>query len=554
MYQALYRKYRPTGFDDVVGQEHVTRTLRRQIEAGRLSHAYLFVGTRGTGKTTCARILAKAANCEHPVGGNPCNECASCRGIDSGAILDVEELDAASNSSVDNIRALRDEAIFSPASVRRRVYIIDEVHMLSAAAFNALLKILEEPPEHIIFILATTEIAKVLPTILSRCQRFTFRRLTSDEIASRLIHVAQQEGQTLLPDAADLLARMADGAMRDGLSLLDQCVGEGEIDVERVNASIGLVGAADTESIADCMEKEDAAGALQILSRLYSAGKGLDTMLEELTTLLRDALVSLVAPEGGLGLLSGSHSLETVKHYAAALGAQRLISSVTAAQRTLTELSHTADKRTAAELCLIELCRPELAPGLEALAARVERLEAGGIPAPVQTSPAYTAPAEKPVQKPAPRPETEPRPVPQPAPMPEPVQVPPSVAESAPVPEPVRADPFPAAAVPPAADGFWNGVLEQLRGKLAFPDYMFLSDGSHTAASYREGVLILDPKTKLSEAILGRADVTESIRQAASALAGANVQLQLGGVKQKKQEPAEDKLDMLSKFGNVTMT
>ncbi len=553
MYQALYRKYRPRGFEDVVGQEHVTKTLRRQIDTGRLSHAYLFVGTRGTGKTTCARILAKAANCEHPVNGNPCNQCASCLGIDSGAVLDVEELDAASNSSVDNIRALRDEAVFTPASVRRRVYIIDEVHMLSSAAFNALLKILEEPPEHIIFILATTEIGKVLPTILSRCQRFTFRRLTPEEIASRLMQVAKAENQTLLPEAADLLARMADGAMRDGLSLLDQCVGEGVIDVERVNASIGLIGAQDTETLADCLCREDAQSALELLGTLYSAGKGLDTMLEELTALLRDALVSLVAPEGGLGLLSGGHSLETVKRIAKALGGARLVSAVTLTQQTLTELSRTADKRTAAELCLIELCKPSLAPGLEALAARVERLEAGGIPA----APVYEPPT----------------PVPNPPPKAAPVQVappvvdvpweeeappPPAEPEAPPAPEP---EPAPAPVPPPAPapgqaapDQVWTQVLARLQGKLFPMDYMFLSDLSHTAAVYRNGTLVLEGKTPLAQASLAKTEVSQAIREAAASVVESPVQLQTGSVSSvRAAAPVEDKLDSLSKFGNVIM-
>ena len=223
MYQALYRKWRPQTFDEVIGQQHVTETLKNQIRNDRLSHAYLFIGSRGTGKTTCARILARAVNCEHPVDGNPCGKCAACRGILDGTVLDVVELDAASNNSVDNVRALREEAVFSPASVKKRVYIIDEVHMLSTAAFNALLKILEEPPEHLMFILATTELHKVLPTILSRCQRFAFRRILPRDIEARLEYVAKQEKIDLKPEGAELLARLSDGALRDALSLLDQC-------------------------------------------------------------------------------------------------------------------------------------------------------------------------------------------------------------------------------------------------------------------------------------------------------------------------------------------
>ena len=241
MYQALYRKWRPKTFSDVVGQEHVTETLQRQVAEGRLSHAYLFTGTRGTGKTTCAKILAKAVNCEHPENGNPCNKCSSCLGIESGGFLDVMELDAASNNGVDHVRALRDEAIYSPAQVKKRVYIIDEVHMLSIAAFNALLKILEEPPEHLMFILATTELHKVPATILSRCQRFAFRRILPREIVGRLNYIAEQEGIDLRPDGAELLAHIADGALRDALSLLDQCAAAGgTIDSAAVLDALGI--------------------------------------------------------------------------------------------------------------------------------------------------------------------------------------------------------------------------------------------------------------------------------------------------------------------------
>ena len=225
MYQVLYRKYRPKVFADVVGQPQVTVTLRNELQAGRIAHAYLFTGSRGTGKTTCAKILAKAVNCLHPVEGDPCGDCEICRGIDSGAVMDVVEIDAASNNGVENIRNLREEASFTPAAARYRVYIIDEVHMLSIGAFNALLKTLEEPPAHVIFILATTEVHKLPATILSRCQRFDFKRIASEDIADRLSDVAKREGAALEREAALLIARLADGALRDALSLLDQCMG-----------------------------------------------------------------------------------------------------------------------------------------------------------------------------------------------------------------------------------------------------------------------------------------------------------------------------------------
>ena len=307
MYEALYRKYRPKTFDDVVGQPFITETLKTQVRTGRLSHAYLFIGTRGTGKTSCARILAKAVNCEHPVDGNPCNECDACRGIEDGSVLDVVELDAASNNGVDDVRMLRDEAIFSPTTVRKRVYIIDEVHMLSKPAFNALLKILEEPPQHLMFILATTELHKVLPTILSRCQRHSFRRLDGDTIAKRLAYVAEQESINLTADAAQLLGRLADGGMRDGLSLLDQCSAAETVDTAAVRNAMGLAGTLRTQSIADAVLAGNTEEALTQFESLWQDGKDPAALLGELSGLFRDALLLRLAPKGGRTLISGAY-------------------------------------------------------------------------------------------------------------------------------------------------------------------------------------------------------------------------------------------------------
>ena len=258
MYQALYRKYRPQTFDDVVGQHAVTQTLRTQLMTGRISHAYLFTGTRGTGKTSCAKILAKALNCTDLQDGSPCGHCAACRAIDSGSCMDVLEIDAASNNGVDQVRALRDDAVYTPSEVSKRVYIIDEVHMLSMAAFNALLKIIEEPPEHLVFILATTELQKVPATILSRCQRFSFRRLLPEDIAGRLNYIAYQEKIDLEPEACRLLARLADGALRDGVSLLDQCASaaEGAVTAELVCEALGLAGQQRTGALMEAVARQ----------------------------------------------------------------------------------------------------------------------------------------------------------------------------------------------------------------------------------------------------------------------------------------------------------
>ena len=447
MYQALYRKYRPKTFDDVVGQEHITETLKKQVETGRLSHAYLFIGMRGTGKTTCAKILAKAVNCEHPVNGNPCNQCAACRGIDDGSILDVVELDAASNNGVDNVRALRDEAVFSPANVRKRVYIIDEVHMLSPSAFNALLKILEEPPAHLMFILATTELHKVPATILSRCQRHSFKRIPVDTIAARLNYVAEQEHLNLQPDAAALLARMADGGMRDALTLLDQCSGSDVITTETVISAMGLAGNLRTAQLLQSIAGGDTAKTLEQFRSLWQDGKDPAALLDELSMLQRDLLMQAVAPRGGRELLSGGYDSETLQTLSGAFAPAQLIANLQSIQDALTAMAAQPNPRIAAELCLIRLCRPELCDDVPTLCARVDKLEqavrSGDIPAPTAAAPTKPAPAPrqepvptpKPVQKAQPKPE--PKPVFDDVPPWEPPAPPVSVPKAKPEPKPV---------------------------------------------------------------------------------------------------------------------
>ena len=473
MYQALYRKWRPKSFADVVGQPHITETLRRQAAQGRLSHAYLFTGTRGTGKTTCAKILAKAVNCQHPVDGDPCGQCPACLGIDNGSLLDVLELDAASNNGVDQVRALRDEAVYSPASVKYRVYIIDEVHMLSIAAFNALLKILEEPPAHLIFILATTELHKVPATILSRCQRFAFKRIQPQDIAKRLLYVAEQEGLALTEDAAGLLSRLSDGALRDALSLLDQCgAAGGVIDGGRVLDVLGLAGNVQTAELMGHLLRRDAQQALLMLDRLYGGGKDTGALLNELSTLARDLLIRMTAPEGGAALLSGGYGVQVMDALSQGVSPNRLIYMASLLQSASASLPFSPNRRTDAELCLIRLCDETLCGDPAAIAARLSRLEEGGVPAPA-AAPAPQAPPPKPSPRPAPPPPDDP---------------PPWEDDRPPLPEeppeylnpPREPEPKPAArpAPPRGGDGgtdVWGELVEQYKNQLT-PMYWYMLD------------------------------------------------------------------------------
>lgn len=376
-YQALYRKYRPQTFDDVVGQMAVTQTIKTQLVKDQLSHAYLFTGSRGTGKTSCAKILAKAVNCLNPHDGNPCNCCDACRTIDSGACMDVLEIDAASNNGVDNVRDLRDDAIYTPSQVKKRVYIIDEVHMLSVAAFNALLKIIEEPPEHLLFILATTELHKVPATILSRCQRFGFRRISQEDIAARLRYVAYQEKIDLDDSAARVLARMADGGLRDGLSLLDQCASAttGELTAQQVYACLGIAGEQNCAQLMGYIAQKNTTKALELFNRLYAEGKDLGALLDEMACLTRDLLILKTAPNAGVTLLSGvADDAEAIK-LKDAFSSGELIRMMEKLEGTLSAFTRSASRRMDAELCVISLCQPELQLDEVSLNARLTRLE-----------------------------------------------------------------------------------------------------------------------------------------------------------------------------------
>ena len=393
MYQALYRKYRPQTFDDVVGQGAVTQTLKTQLLSGHMSHAYLFTGSRGTGKTSCAKILSKAVNCLNPHNGNPCNVCEACKAIDAGTCMDVLEIDAASNNGVDNVRDLRDDAVYAPSQVKKRVYIIDEVHMLSISAFNALLKIIEEPPEHLLFILATTELHKVPATILSRCQRFSFRRITPEDIAARLQYVSYQEGIELDDGAARVLARLADGGMRDGLSLLDQCASAtvGELNAQRVYECLGIAGEQTCGQMLAFAADKNTRGALELFNRLYADGKDVAALIDELASLCRDLMILKTAPEAGISMLSGVASDADAKQLVNRFSAGELVRMIGLLQTCAAGFTRSSSRRLDAELCIMNLCDPALQMDAEALNARISKLEeqlrSGNFAMPIHAAP-----------------------------------------------------------------------------------------------------------------------------------------------------------------------
>ncbi len=378
MYQVLYRKWRPKTFSEVVGQPQVTVTLQHELEAGRVAHAYLFTGSRGTGKTTCARILAKAVNCLRPKNGDPCGSCEICEGIDNDSIMDVVEIDAASNNGVDSIRTLREEAGFTPAAAKYRVYIIDEVHMLSTGAFNALLKTLEEPPAHVIFILGTTEVHKIPATILSRCQRFDFRRIAPEEIAKQLTFVAEQEGAQLEEEAAFLLARLADGAMRDAYSLLDQCLGRNaKITVPVVIEATGMVGKDHLFSLADAVEKRDSPAALEQIDELYSGSKDMARLCEELSSHYRSLMLIKTMRDARNILAVSEEEYSRLTKQALRNPLPLILHALSLLQAALEHMSRGADRRIEMEMTLLKLCAPELDSSMDSLVRRIEALERG---------------------------------------------------------------------------------------------------------------------------------------------------------------------------------
>ena len=541
MYQALYRKYRPQTFSDVVGQKGVTDTLRTQIETGKLSHAYLFTGTRGTGKTSCAKILAKAVNCLDPQDGNPCNCCAACKAIDDGSCMDVLEIDAASNNGVDSVRVLRDDAIYTPREVRKRVYIIDEVHMLSIAAFNALLKIIEEPPEHLIFILATTELNKVPATILSRCQRFSFRRLRPEDIAGRLNFIAYQEGIQIAPAALRLLSRLADGALRDGVSLLDQCASacQGELTEALVCQTLGLAGVKRTAELLTAAGKQDAAQTLSIFEALYAEGKDLGALFDELSALCRDLLVLKAAPKSGISMLSGIADEAQAAELEALFTPAELLRDLSLVQAAKAAVGKNADARVAAELCLMQLCEPSLKLDIQSLGARVSKLEE-------RLATGNFTPAKKPAKaEAAQEDEDDDRP-----PFPDDADDP--LAGLAPPQEPRRAE---APQKKPAQDGAqeeldrrWPELAASLREGLGVRERGFFAPGGPVRPRRRGDTLILSAPSQFVLDIIKNPNVQKIAAEKASAFFGQPMQVQFALAGQ-LDASGEDPMDALLALG-----
>lgn len=561
MYQVLYRKYRPRVFADVYGQDHVTSTLKNEIKEGRISHAYLFTGSRGTGKTTCAKILAKAVNCPNAVDGEPCNACEICKGLDSGTIYDVVEIDAASNNGVDNIRDLREEVNYTPTRGKYRVYIIDEVHMLSTGAFNALLKTLEEPPAHVIFILATTEVHKLPATILSRCQRFDFKRIQPETMAVRLQQVAGLEGMELAPDAATLIARIADGALRDGLSILDQCAGRSkQITAQLVSEVAGLAGREALYRLSDAVLTRDSSAAVEELAQLHENSYDMERLCVEMINHFRNFMMVKTVKKSRELIICTDDEYKHIEESAGQFTLAQILRGLDLFQSTLVKIKGGATPRIEMEMAFIRLCEPKLETDPDAFNQRLSALERAvqnGVPA--TSVKAVQSPA--PAARPAPAQPTVP-PTPQPAPAPEapaPEPVPATSAEpvSAPVPEPAPVQPEPpvpleptAAAPFPAADSEqqlfmqWADLMEILhRTDIALFGVLSGSQG-YTRGEF---FLIDSPNPTIKE-FIKISTHAKAIRAALHELTGHNYKLGLFKKKSTEQAPRRDPLeDLLSK-------
>ena len=569
MYQVLYRKWRPQTFSDVYGQPAVTTALKNELRTGRLAHAYLFTGSRGTGKTSCAKILSKAVNCLSPREGDPCNECEICRGIDDGVIMDVVEIDAASNNGVDSIRDLREEVNFTPSVAKYRVYIIDEVHMLSTGAFNALLKTLEEPPPHVIFVLATTEVHKLPATILSRCQRFDFGRIAPEDIAARIAYIADQEEFTVTDDAALLIARLADGGMRDALSLLDQCVSRSrEVTEDTVVEATGMAGREYLFELSEAVRTQNGGAALTLIGRLHGASRDMERLCTELIDFYRSLMVIKSVPDPAGLIVAPPAELSRLREEAALYELPAVLHCMEGLQDALERLRSGASRRVEMEMALLRLCAPDLDSGTAALLRRVKALEdrvkGGWQPASAGTSTAAPPPASAAPCPPAPSAEA-PLPFEPPAssakapvlaggiPLPDepPPETPargrtmeeppagPSLSASRSVqPSDAGAD---AAGAGEAPFSRWNDVLETL--STACPPMYGVLIGS--TAVLRGDYVLIETDNELFKSLVGRDGNKAILVEAIRGITGRAHRI---GIKKKPAAPAGNAADPLSDF------
>ena len=540
MYRAFYRKYRPSTFTDVVGQEHITKTLENAVKSGKTSHAYLFTGSRGTGKTSCAKILAKAVNCINSCDGNPCNECEICKGIDSGSILDIIEIDAASNNGVDNIRDLREEANFTPANAKFRVYIIDEVHMLSIGAFNALLKTLEEPPAHVIFILATTEVHKLPSTILSRCQRFDFKRIPPEAIAERLKEVAVKENLQISDDGAMLIARIADGAMRDALSLLDRCSShEGLIDSAAVASSAGLAGREYIFELCDCILEKDAAKALEVVNKLYNDSCDMERLITELTSHFRNLMVSKAVKNFQDMIICSQGEIEIIRQQSNKTTLATIMSCIDILTASASTMKQGANRRTSAELCIIRLCTPSLDGDLNAILRRLSELESAVASGKITVKTEQNVP-EKQVEV---KVEKHPEPVKAPEPVKEPQEEEIPLPEPPPAPQEEQVTPQNMGTVP--FDN-WPEVLDTLYAK----DKSLIAMLTGSSAFIHQGKYLLIKGSPVLEMYLKTGDYSKTIKEAVMQITGKSYTLAVYNNKQ-EQAPKNPLSDLMSKAKNL---
>ncbi|MBR3960636.1 MAG: DNA polymerase III subunit gamma/tau, partial [Clostridia bacterium] len=549
-------KYRPLTFSDVVGQEHITKTLAGQLSSGKIFHAYLFTGTRGTGKTTCAKILAKAVNCQSPVNGDPCGECAACRAVQNGEVMDIVEIDAASNNSVDNIRELREQLQFTPANAKYRVYIIDEVHMLTISAFNALLKTLEEPPAHVIFVLATTEVHKLPATILSRCQRFDFKRIEPKKITERIKMVADKEDFQISDNAAFMIASIADGGMRDALSILDLCVAASKNVTEDVVTEVcGMAGDEYLLRFGDFIADKNSAAALYLINELYNNSVDMLRLLSDLVVHFRNLLIVKTVERAEKPIVCSSEHLAKLEQQANRFTIAEIMRNMRLLQDTTLKMQ-SGNRRCELELALIKLCSPQLCSDFESLAARISALEKGGVQRVVQP-PVAPIISEKSEEIPVRR-KSEPEVVPSPVkveeapvseveeeeiPLPTEENEIADFAESAPVAsaEPISEQPAiknEEPAVGKLETAVWKSVLAEL-AKTA----PLISGILNSSSAYINGqfLLIDTDNTQFAELINGKNNVyREKLRGAIEAVLGQSYKL--GPYRKKAQATAEDPL------------